>query len=57
VDGQIHRGSFLDVAAPSGLFGLGTEKISVPSVLSKVDVINSKISTTHDSMIGYGKRL
>ena len=33
--GQIQSGSFLDVAAPNGLFGLGMEKISVPSMLSR----------------------
>ncbi|CAN4078683.1 unnamed protein product [Withania somnifera] len=33
--GQVQTGSFLDVAAPNGLFGLGLEKISVPSVLSR----------------------
>ncbi|KAI5418748.1 hypothetical protein KIW84_043101 [Lathyrus oleraceus] len=33
--GQVQSGSFLDVAAPNGLFGLGMEKISVPSVLSR----------------------
>ncbi|XP_058185207.1 aspartyl protease family protein 1-like isoform X1 [Rhododendron vialii] len=32
--GQIQTGSFLDVAAPNGLFGLGLDKISVPSILS-----------------------
>ncbi|XP_062144108.1 aspartyl protease family protein 1-like [Alnus glutinosa] len=32
--GQVQSGSFLDVAAPNGLFGLGMEKISVPSILS-----------------------
>ena len=32
--GQVQTGSFLDVAAPNGLFGLGFEKISVPSLLS-----------------------
>ncbi|KAG9137983.1 hypothetical protein Leryth_019372 [Lithospermum erythrorhizon] len=32
--GQVQTGSFLDVAAPNGLFGLGFEKISVPSMLS-----------------------
>ncbi|KAL6959900.1 hypothetical protein U1Q18_040049 [Sarracenia purpurea var. burkii] len=31
--GQVQTGSFLDVAAPNGLFGLGLEKISVPSIL------------------------
>lgn len=33
--GQVQSGSFLDIAAPNGLFGLGMEKISVPSVLSR----------------------
>nr|DAD46716.1 TPA_asm: hypothetical protein HUJ06_016653 [Nelumbo nucifera] len=33
--GQVQTGSFLDVAAPNGLFGLGMEKVSVPSILSK----------------------
>uniref|UniRef100_A0A5B7BU10 Putative aspartic proteinase-like protein 1 n=1 Tax=Davidia involucrata TaxID=16924 RepID=A0A5B7BU10_DAVIN len=33
--GQVQTGSFLDVAAPNGLFGLGMEKISVPSILSR----------------------
>ncbi|CAI9110990.1 OLC1v1011119C4 [Oldenlandia corymbosa var. corymbosa] len=33
--GQVQTGSFLDVAAPNGLFGLGFEKISVPSILSQ----------------------
>lgn len=32
--GQVQTGSFLDVAAPNGLFGLGFDKISVPSILS-----------------------
>ncbi|XP_057446129.1 aspartyl protease family protein 1-like [Lotus japonicus] len=33
--GQVQSGSFLDVAAPNGLFGLGMENISVPSMLSR----------------------
>ncbi|GLT82589.1 hypothetical protein SLE2022_009520 [Rubroshorea leprosula] len=33
--GHAQSGSFLDVAAPNGLFGLGMEKISVPSILSQ----------------------
>ncbi|KAM7257978.1 hypothetical protein ACFE04_013719 [Oxalis oulophora] len=33
--GQVQSGSFLDVAAPNGLFGLGMEKVSVPSTLSR----------------------
>ena len=31
----MQSGSFLDIAAPNGLFGLGMEKISVPSTLSR----------------------
>ncbi|KAG6522759.1 hypothetical protein ZIOFF_019911 [Zingiber officinale] len=31
--GQVQTGSFLDGAAPNGLFGLGMENISVPSIL------------------------
>lgn len=33
--GQAQTGSFLDVAAPDGLLGLGMEQISVPSILSR----------------------
>ncbi|KAI4327779.1 hypothetical protein L6164_020202 [Bauhinia variegata] len=33
--GQVQTGSFLDGAAPNGLFGLGMENISVPSILAK----------------------
>lgn len=33
--GQVQSGSFLDIAAPNGLFGLGMETISVPSTLSR----------------------
>ncbi|GAY53810.1 hypothetical protein CUMW_151890 [Citrus unshiu] len=32
---SVQSGSFLDIAAPNGLFGLGMETISVPSILSK----------------------
>lgn len=31
---MVQTGSFLDGAAPNGLFGLGMEKISVPSILA-----------------------
>lgn len=31
----MQSGSFLDVAAPNGLFGLGFEKISVPSIMAQ----------------------
>ncbi|KAJ9172623.1 hypothetical protein P3X46_015838 [Hevea brasiliensis] len=33
--GQVQSGSFLNTAAPNGLFGLGMEQISVPSILSR----------------------
>lgn len=33
--GQVQSGSFLDVAAPNGLLGLGMERVSVPSILSR----------------------
>ncbi|POO00800.1 Aspartic peptidase [Trema orientale] len=42
--GQVQSGSFLDVAAPNGLFGLGMEKISVPSILSREGFIADSFS-------------
>ncbi|XP_021854098.1 aspartyl protease family protein 1-like isoform X2 [Spinacia oleracea] len=42
--GQVQTGSFLDVAAPNGLFGLGMENISVPSILSKEGFIADSFS-------------
>ncbi|XAR58019.1 Nepenthesin [Bertholletia excelsa] len=42
--GQVQTGSFLDVAAPNGLFGLGLEKISVPSILSSEGYIADSFS-------------
>ncbi|GMP27065.1 hypothetical protein CsSME_00003228 [Camellia sinensis var. sinensis] len=42
--GQVQTGSFLDVAAPNGLFGLGMEKISVPSILSSEGYIADSFS-------------
>lgn len=42
--GQVQTGSFLDIAAPNGLFGLGLEKISVPSILSKEGFIADSFS-------------
>ncbi|XP_050230317.1 aspartyl protease family protein 1 [Mercurialis annua] len=33
--GQVQSGSFLNTAAPNGLFGLGMDQISVPSILSR----------------------
>ncbi|XWS45594.1 hypothetical protein CRYUN_Cryun15aG0149900 [Craigia yunnanensis] len=42
--GQVQSGSFLDVAAPNGLFGLGMEKIAVPSILSQEGLIADSFS-------------
>uniref|UniRef100_A0A803KXD9 Peptidase A1 domain-containing protein n=1 Tax=Chenopodium quinoa TaxID=63459 RepID=A0A803KXD9_CHEQI len=42
--GQVQTGSFLDVAAPNGLFGLGMENISVPSILSRKGFIANSFS-------------
>nr|GEV01765.1 aspartyl protease family protein 1-like [Tanacetum cinerariifolium] len=42
--GQVQSGSFLDIAAPNGLFGLGLEKISVPSILSREGYIADSFS-------------
>lgn len=42
--GQVQSGSFLDVAAPNGLIGLGMAKISVPSILSREGYIEDSFS-------------
>lgn len=42
--GQVQSGSFLHVAAPNGLFGLGMEKISVPSFLARDGYIADSFS-------------
>ncbi|KZV58174.1 aspartic protein-like protein 1 [Dorcoceras hygrometricum] len=42
--GQVQTGSFLDIAAPNGLFGLGLEKISVPSILSREGYVSDSFS-------------
>uniref|UniRef100_A0A1J3JNS3 Aspartic proteinase-like protein 1 n=1 Tax=Noccaea caerulescens TaxID=107243 RepID=A0A1J3JNS3_NOCCA len=42
--GQVQSGSFLDIAAPNGLFGLGMEKISVPSVLARDGLVADSFS-------------
>lgn len=42
--GRVQTGSFLDGAAPNGLFGLGMDKISVPSVLAKQGLIADSFS-------------
>ncbi|KAK4774072.1 hypothetical protein SAY87_029091 [Trapa incisa] len=42
--GQLETGSFLDGAAPNGLFGLGMRKISVPSRLAKIGLAADSFS-------------
>ncbi|CAN6480772.1 unnamed protein product [Victoria cruziana] len=42
--GQVQTGSFLDGAAPNGLFGLGMDKVSVPSVLASSGLIANSFS-------------
>lgn len=42
--GQVQTGSFLDVAAPNGLFGLGFDKVSVPSTLFRQGYIANSFS-------------
>ncbi|KAG2537953.1 aspartyl protease family protein 1-like isoform X2 [Panicum virgatum] len=42
--GQTQTGSFLDAAAPNGLFGLGIDKASVPSILAQKGLIPNSFS-------------
>ncbi|ONK73625.1 uncharacterized protein A4U43_C04F33570 [Asparagus officinalis] len=42
--GMIQTGSFLDAAAPNGLFGLGMDKLSVPSTLSSSGITSNSFS-------------
>ncbi|XP_077246673.1 eukaryotic aspartyl protease family protein [Tasmannia lanceolata] len=42
--GKVQTGSFLDGAAPNGLFGLGMEKMSVPSILSSAGLTANSFS-------------
>ncbi|XVE82436.1 hypothetical protein DITRI_Ditri16bG0004700 [Diplodiscus trichospermus] len=42
--GQFQTGSFLDGAAPNGLFGLGMDNISVPSILAKEKIASNSFS-------------
>ncbi|XP_039124331.1 aspartyl protease family protein 1-like [Dioscorea cayenensis subsp. rotundata] len=42
--GQVQTGSFLKSAAPNGLFGLGMDKISVPSILSSAGLTSNSFS-------------
>ncbi|MBA0715601.1 hypothetical protein Golax_014491 [Gossypium laxum] len=58
--GQVQSGSFLDVAAPNGLFGLGMEKIAVPSILSQEGLTANSFSMCfgHDGIgrISFGDK-
>ncbi|KAH6784590.1 Eukaryotic aspartyl protease family protein [Perilla frutescens var. hirtella] len=42
--GQVQTGSFLDIAAPNGLFGLGFDKVSVPSTLFREGYVADSFS-------------
>ncbi|XP_040379392.1 aspartyl protease family protein 1 isoform X2 [Oryza brachyantha] len=42
--GQIQTGSFLDAAAPNGLFGLGIDMISIPSILAQKGLISNSFA-------------
>ncbi|KAF7828994.1 aspartyl protease family protein 1-like [Senna tora] len=42
--GQVQTGSFLSGAAPNGLFGLGMDSISVPSILAKQGLTSNSFS-------------
>jgi len=42
--GQVQTGVFHDGAAPNGLFGLGLDDISVPSVLAKEGIAANSFS-------------
>ncbi|MBA0734903.1 hypothetical protein Gogos_018792, partial [Gossypium gossypioides] len=47
--GKIQTGSFLNGAAPNGLFGLGMDNISVPSILAKENVTSNSFSMCFQS--------
>ncbi|KAE8668913.1 putative Pre-rRNA-processing protein ESF1 [Hibiscus syriacus] len=42
--GQVQTGSFLNGAAPNGVFGLGLDNISVPSILAKENIAPNSFS-------------
>lgn len=42
--GKVQTGSFLEGAAPNGLFGLGMGSISVPSILAKEGLVADSFS-------------
>ncbi|TVU07419.1 hypothetical protein EJB05_47473 [Eragrostis curvula] len=42
--GETQTGSFLDAAAPNGLFGLGIDEISVPSILAQKGLASNSFS-------------
>lgn len=42
--GETQTGSFLDAAAPNGLFGLGIDEVSVPSILAQKGLTSNSFS-------------
>lgn len=42
--GKVQTGSFLNGAAPNGLFGLGMDNISVPSTLANENITSNSFS-------------
>ncbi|XP_021300672.1 aspartyl protease family protein 1-like isoform X2 [Herrania umbratica] len=58
--GQVQTGSFLNGAAPNGLFGLGMDNISVPSTLANENITSNSFSMCfgHDGIgrITFGDR-
>ncbi|KAL2348645.1 hypothetical protein Fmac_002645 [Flemingia macrophylla] len=52
--GQVQTGAFLEGAAPNGLFGLGMDNLSVPSILAKEGLISNSFSMCFGSD-GFGR--
>ncbi|KAF5753069.1 hypothetical protein HS088_TW01G00987 [Tripterygium wilfordii] len=50
--GQQQTGSFLEGAAPNGLFGLGMSNISVPSILAEQGIVSNSFSMCFGPGIG-----
>ncbi|KAF6159346.1 hypothetical protein GIB67_032117 [Kingdonia uniflora] len=48
---KVQTGSFLDGAAPNGLFGLGMKNLSVPSILSSVSFCVNSFLCDLDMMV------
>ncbi|XP_072993752.1 aspartyl protease family protein 1-like [Typha latifolia] len=52
--GRVQTGAFLDAVAPDGLFGLGLNNISIPSILSSQNLISNSFSMCFGTD-GYGR--